>query len=65
MNKLVRSRGYLRWKRRVGYVYVVVGFVLLAQTLMRAHGTAQMTPGLLLGGAFVALGVIRIRSTPA
>lgn len=65
MNKLVRSRSYLRWKRRMGYVYVVVGFVLLAQTMMHAHGTAQMTPGLLLGGAFVALGVVRLRSTPA
>ncbi|MDE2570954.1 MAG: hypothetical protein KGM44_00335 [bacterium] len=64
MRKLVRSPGYLRWKRALGYVYIVSGLILIGEVLLRAHSAGEMLPGLLLGGAFTALGVLRVRSLP-
>ncbi|HVA36833.1 MAG TPA: hypothetical protein VNJ51_04400 [Candidatus Dormibacteraeota bacterium] len=64
MRRLLRSPGYLRWKRGMGYLYVVVGLVLIGRVVTLTHEPAEMLPGLLLGAAFTALGLVRLRSLP-
>lgn len=49
----------------MGYVYIGLGAVMIVEVAMRAHALAEMVPGLLLGGAFMALGFVRLRSMPA
>lgn len=49
----------------MGYVYVVFGLLIVGQVVARTHDPGTMLPGLLLGGAFVALGVVRLRSIAA
>jgi len=61
MKKLVRSAGYERWKRMMGYVYVGFGAVMIGEVVTRAHAVNEMLPGILLGGAFAALGIVRLR----
>ena len=65
MKKLVRSPGYLRWKRSMGYVYVVFGVLIVGEVVARTHDPGNMLPGMLLGAAFVMLGIIRLRSISA
>ncbi|TAM76993.1 hypothetical protein EPN44_04380 [bacterium] len=65
MRKFVRSPGYLRWKRSMGYVYIVFGVLIVGEVAARTHDPGSMLPGLLLGAAFVMLGIIRLRSIAA
>ena len=60
IGRLVRSTGYARVKVMNGAVFAVAGIFIAVQSLLTygVHGWQ----GLVLGGAMLALGIVRIRT---
>ncbi|HTV74624.1 MAG TPA: hypothetical protein VME66_13090 [Candidatus Acidoferrales bacterium] len=61
MRRLVRSHGYLRMRAILGALYVMLGAILIVRTFGAFGLRLTEIPALVLGGALVALGTIRVR----
>ena len=61
MRKLVRSSAYARTRVVVGIIAAALGVVVVVRTFTAVGANWAATPAYILGGALVALGVVRVR----
>ena len=65
MNPLDRNRGFVRLRGVLGIFYIFLGVVIASQILRQVGVHFEAVPGVVLGLAMIALGVVRIRAAIA
>ncbi len=65
MRNLVRSEGYARARLVTGSIAMVLGAILIVRTLAATGLAFKALPACVLGGAMIALGVVRFRDYTA
>jgi predicted membrane channel-forming protein YqfA (hemolysin III family) len=61
MKRLIRSEGYARARLVSAALFVILGAVVIARTLAVTGASFSAIPACALGGAMIALGVLRYR----
>jgi uncharacterized membrane protein HdeD (DUF308 family) len=60
VSKIIKSRGYARWRLINGAIFIAIGFVILFRAGLVAHAVSwKALPVYVLGLAFVMLGAVR------
>jgi hypothetical protein len=61
VRNLVRSEGYARARLVTGSIAMVLGAILIVRTLASIGLSFKVIPACVLGGAMIALGIVRFR----
>ncbi|MBD5635358.1 MAG: hypothetical protein IAI49_12845 [Candidatus Eremiobacteraeota bacterium] len=61
MRNFARSEGYAKARLVTGTLFALLGATLVVRTLLLVGADAKAIPALVLGGAMIALGVLRFR----
>jgi hypothetical protein len=61
VKRLTQSRGYAVVRGIIGVFFVGFGILIAVQILMKVGLRLEALPGVALGAAMIALGIVRIR----
>jgi hypothetical protein len=61
VRRFARSPGYLRFRAILGALYAMLGAILLVRTFAAFGLRLTEIPALVLGGALITLGTLRVR----